>query len=85
MIEVIKYWAPWCVPCKMLSPTIDGLKGKVNGVTFIDVNVDEQSEIASAAGVRNIPLVLIKKDGVVVDRISGVNPESVYLNKIQAA
>tara|TARA_R110000822_G_scaffold100957_3_gene226932 strand:+ start:1200 stop:1409 length:210 start_codon:yes stop_codon:yes gene_type:complete len=69
----------------MLTPTIDGLRGKVNGVTFTNVNVDEQSEVASAAGVRNIPLVIIKKNGVVVDRISGVNPESVYLNKIQAA
>lgn len=85
MIEVVKYWAPWCQPCKMLTPTIDGLRGKVNGVTFTNVNVDEQSEVASAAGVRNIPLVIIKKNGVVVDRISGVNPESVYLNKIQAA
>ena len=85
MIEVIKFYANWCMPCKMLTPTIDGLRGKVNGVTFTNVNVDEQSEIASAAGVRNIPLVIIKKNGVVVDRISGVNPESVYLNKIQAA
>lgn len=85
MIEVIKFYANWCAPCKMLTPTIDGLRGKVNGVTFTNVNVDEQSEVASAAGVRNIPLVIIKKNGVVVDRISGVNPESVYLNKIQAA
>tara|TARA_R110000737_G_scaffold137236_1_gene168084 strand:+ start:2928 stop:3185 length:258 start_codon:yes stop_codon:yes gene_type:complete len=85
MIEVIKFYANWCLPCKTLTPTIDGLRGKVNGVTFTNVNVDEQSEIASAAGVRNIPLVIIKKNGVVVDRISGVNPESVYLNKIQAA
>ena len=85
MIEVIKFYANWCQPCKMLTPTIDGLKSKVSGVTFTEVNVDEQSEVAAAAGVRNIPLVLIKKDGQVVDRISGVNPESVYLSKIQAA
>ena len=85
MVKVYKYWAPWCSPCKMLTPTIDKVKGQLPGVTFVDVNVDEQSEVASAAGVRNIPLVIIEKDGQVVDRISGVNPESVYLSKIQAA
>ena len=85
MVEVVKFWAPWCTPCKMLTPTIDKVKQQISGVTFTDVNVDEQSEVASAAGVRNIPLVLIKKDGVGVDRISGVNPESVYFSKIQAA
>ena len=85
MVEVVKFWAPWCGPCKMLTPTIDKVKQQISGVTFTDVNVDEQSDIASAAGVRNIPLVVIEKDGVVVDRISGVNPESVYLSKIQAA
>ena len=85
MVKFIKYSAQWCGPCRTLAPIVEGLKSKAPGVTFVNVDVDEQSDVASAAGVRNIPLVIIEKDGVVVDRISGVNPEAVYLSKIQAA
>jgi len=85
MVKVIRFTADWCGPCKTLAPLMDKVKNQLPGVSFETVNVDTQSDRAAAAGVRNIPLVLIEKDGQIVDRISGVNPESVYLSKIQAA
>ena len=85
MVKIIRFTADWCAPCKMLAPLMDRVQSQLPGVVFETVNIDKQSDRAAAAGVRNIPLVIIEKDGEVVDRIPGVNPESVYLSKIQAA
>ena len=85
MVTVKKFSADWCGPCRTLAPVIQEVKAKLPEVTFVDINVDTDQATAAEAGVRNIPLVVIYKDGVEVDRVAGVNPESVYLSKIQSA
>jgi len=84
MITVKKFYADWCGPCKMLSPIIESLKSQIPSVTFIDVDADTNQEEAAKYGIRGIPMVIIEKDGQVVERINGVNPEGVYLQKIQS-
>jgi thioredoxin 1 len=73
-VMLIDFHATWCGPCRMLSPTIDKLanENKDDNVLIIKMNVDESKEFASANGVRNIPALLFFKDGVVVDRMVGV-------------
>ena len=85
MITVEKYFAQWCVPCKSLTPVLEGLSRKLPEVEFLNIDVDNFQEKAAELGIRSVPTVIIKKDGQVVDRIQGVNPEAVYLSKIQAA
>ncbi|MCK9408712.1 MAG: thioredoxin [Bacteriovoracaceae bacterium] len=62
---VIDFWAPWCGPCRFLSPIIDELSGEMKGqVRFYKVNTDEEQELASVFGIRSIPsLLFIPKEG----------------------
>ena len=65
MKKVIKFWAPWCGPCRMYAPTFDKVAEKYNGqVEAINVNVDEDQDLARKYNVRSIPhTILVKEDG----------------------
>jgi thioredoxin 1 len=73
---VVDCWAPWCGPCRMMSPVIDelaeGYKGKV---TFAKVNTDENQDIASRYQVMAIPTLLFFKDGKLAERKVGALPK----------
>ncbi len=80
---LIDFWAAWCGPCRMLHPIIDDLeKDFGDKVVFGKVDIDQNQEYAAKYGVRNIPTVLIFKDGEVVEKQVGVAPKSVYAEKL---
>lgn len=82
MIEVKRFHAEWCGPCRTLAPIIENVKGKFEGVSFTDVDVDKDFELAQKYFVRNVPTVVIEKDGEVVERFVGVQSELAYTNAI---
>ena len=74
---VIDCWAPWCGPCRMLSPTIDALAKSFKGtVVFGKLNTDENFETASKFRITSIPTLLYFKGGQLVNRTIGVLPRS---------
>ena len=74
---VVDFWAEWCGPCKMLSPTIDTIAEKYNGKVKVGkVNVDKDPGIAQKYSVRGIPNILVFTDGEVKDQLIGNVPES---------
>jgi thioredoxin len=83
MIEIKKFEADWCGPCRMLKPTFEKLEESFgNSVKFSYINVDENQDEAAKYSVRSIPMVVIEKDGVEVQRMVGAQSELAYKNAL---
>ena len=81
---VIDVWAPWCGPCRMVSPIVDRLSEKYHGkVAFGKMNSDDNGEKAGALGIMSIPTLLFYKQGKLVDRIVGAYPEDTISEHVQ--
>lgn len=72
-ISVVDFWAPWCGPCRTISPIIDELakKHKAAGIKVMKMNVDENSTTSASFGIRSIPAIIVFKDGVEIARNVG--------------
>lgn len=74
-VVLIDFWAPWCGPCKRISPIIEELAGEMSDVTFGKLNTDENQATAAAQGVMSIPTLMVYKDGNKVDQVVGAVPK----------
>ena len=82
---MVDFWAAWCGPCRMVGPIIDEISTDYADKAVVGkVDVDSNQEFAAKYGVRNIPTVLVFKDGEVVDRHVGVVSKETYTNAIDA-
>ena len=82
---LVDFWAVWCGPCRMLGPIIEDLSDDFADKAIIGkVDVDSNQQFAAQFGVRNIPTVLVFKDGEMVNRQVGVAQKSVYADFLNA-
>ena len=83
---LVDFWAAWCGPCRMVGPVIEQISDEYKDTAVVGkVDVDANQEFAAKYGVRNIPTVLLFKDGEVVNRQVGVAPKQTYAESIDAA
>ena len=81
---VVDMWAPWCGPCRMVTPIIEELAAEMAGrIRFAKVNVDENPATASRFSVRSIPTLLVIRDGREVDRIVGAQPKAEIARRLE--
>ncbi len=74
---MVDFWATWCMPCKMLAPTLEELAEEANGAYKVGkVNVDAEPALAAQFGIMNIPTVLVFKNGQVVEKSVGLVQKS---------
>jgi len=80
---LVDFWAPWCRPCLMVGPIVEGLAEKnKDGFKFCKVNVDQNQKIAGQYRVMSIPTLMFFKGGKVIDTVIGVVPEEALQSKL---
>lgn len=77
---LVDFWAPWCAPCRMLSPVVDEIANERSDVKVGKVNVDEEETLAARFGVMSIPTLVAFKGGEEIRRSVGVQPKSAILD-----
>lgn len=81
---LVDFWAPWCGPCRTLSPVLERLSLALQGeVSMVKVNADHAPKLSQRYGVRSIPMVLLFRAGRVVDQFTGAKPEAQIRSFIQ--
>jgi thioredoxin 2 len=80
---VLDLWAPWCGPCRIVSPMLDAFAREFAGrVKVVKVNVDDNQGLARRFDASSIPTMVVMRDGQVVDRIVGALPQPVLWSKL---
>ena len=83
-LVLVDFWAPWCVPCKVIAPTVESIaEERRTSVKVAKANVDDSPELATELSIFNIPTIVFFKSGKEHSRLVGVNTKEAIDAKIE--
>jgi len=83
-VVLVDFWAEWCMPCRMMAPVLNDLAGDLNGNAYVGkVDVEQNRELAQKHNIRNIPTMVLFKNGKEVNRFVGVKTKDYLKSQIQ--
>jgi len=83
-LVLVDFWAQWCQPCKVQDPYLEQIARETgDDVIIAKLNVDDNRYIAGREGVRNIPTMILYKNGKVVERLDGLQSKAMIINAIE--
>ena len=80
---LLDFWAPWCGPCRMVSPIVDEIAEEHPELVVGKINVVEEGELAQAFGVMSIPTLVVLRDGKIVNQSVGAKPKAQILELVK--
>ena len=81
---LVDFWAPWCGPCRMVTPVVEELAQQYNGqLKVMKLNTDENPSVAREYGIRSIPTLMIFKGGQRLDMVVGAVPKTALAEKLE--
>lgn len=85
-VTLVDFWAPWCGPCKALSPVLEEVAKELGDkVSIVKINIDNDAEVAGQFGIMSIPTLLLFKDGQKVNQKVGALPKAALIEFIKTA
>jgi thioredoxin 1 len=83
-IVLIDFWAAWCAPCRMMAPVLNEIAGELDGNSYVGkVNIEQYQSLARKFNVRNIPTMVLFRNGKEVNRFVGVKSKDFLISQIQ--
>ena len=82
MLTVKKFSASWCGPCRALAPVMNEIRSQFSGVKFEEYDIDNFPQVAEKYRVSSVPTVIIEKDGLELERFTGISSKNTYINAI---
>lgn len=79
---VVDFWAPWCAPCRQVSPILDEIAGEHSEITVVKINTDENPLVAARYGVTALPTLAVIQGGELVKTIIGAKPKAILLREL---